>query len=125
MDDAENWTAVDFIDVDPGEDGDHITGIIADQNRLLVFKENSVYEVLGFDTDTFQIRNVTRVAGNREGCTPVATPAGIFFWYAEEGIYLVQAENLAWVFERIRPAMTYDVGQPAYDIGHRTVTNVV
>ncbi len=113
VDDAENWTATDFIDVDPGEDGDHITGIIADQNRLLVFKENSVYEVLGFDTDTFQIRNVSRVAGNREGCTPVATPAGIFFWYAEEGIYLVQAENLAWVFERIRPAMTYDVGQPA------------
>lgn len=117
VDDAENWTATDFIDVDPGEDGDHITGIIADQNRLLVFKENSVYEVLGFDTDTFQVRNVTRVAGNREGCTPVATPTGIFFWYAEEGIYILQAENLAWVFERIRPAMTYDVGQPALSLG--------
>ena len=113
VDDAENWTATDYIDIDVGEDGDHITGIIADQNRLLVFKENSVYEVLGFDTDTFQVRNVTRVAGNREGCTPVATPTGIFFWYAEEGIYILQAENLAWVFERIRPAMTYDVGQPS------------
>ena len=105
VDDAENWTATDFIDVDPGEDGDHITGIIADQNRLLVFKQNSVYEVLGFDTDTFQVRNVTRVAGNREGCTPVATPAGVFFWYGESGAFLLTSDDLAWAFERIKPAV--------------------
>ena len=43
---------------------------------------------------------------------PVATPT-VFFWYAEEGIYILQADDLAWVFERIKPAMTYDVGQPA------------
>jgi hypothetical protein len=111
--DAENWTATDFVDIDIGEDGDYITGILADQNRLLVFKENSVYEVLGFNTNNFQVRNVSRTAGNMEGCTPISTTVGVFFWYAEDGLYLLRDQTLAWAFERIRPSMTYDVGQPA------------
>jgi hypothetical protein len=111
--DAENWTATDYIDIDVGEDGDFITAIIPDQNRLLVFKQNSVYEILGFSRDNFQVRNVSRVAGNRDGCQPVAATMGVFFWYGEKGLYLIQNENLAYVFERLYPSLTYDVGQPA------------
>ena len=111
--DAENWTATHYVDIDIGEDGDYITGILADQNRLLVFKENSVYEVLGFNTDNFQVRNISRTAGNMEGCTPINTTVGVFFWFAEDGLYLLREQTLAWAFERIKPAMTYDVGQPA------------
>ena len=111
--DAENWTATDFVDIDVGEDGDYITAIIPDQNRLLIFKENSVYELLGFDRDSFQVRNITRTAGNREGCQPVASTSGVFFWYAEDGVFLLREQNLAWAFERIQPAMTYAVGSPA------------
>ena len=111
--DAENWTATDYIDIDVGEDGDFITAIIPDQNRLLVFKQNSVYEILGFSRDNFQVRNVSRVAGNRDGCQPVAATMGVFFWYGEKGLYLIQDENLAYVFERLYPSLTYDVGQPA------------
>ena len=111
--DAENWTATHYVDIDIGEDGDHITGILPDQNRLLVFKENSVYEVLGFNTDNFQVRNISRTAGNMDGCTPINTTIGVFFWFAEDGLFLLRDQTLAWVFERIKPAMTYAVGQPA------------
>jgi len=111
--DAENWTATHYVDIDIGEDGDYITGILPDQNRLLVFKENSVYEVLGFNTDNFQVRNISRTAGNMEGCTPINTTVGVFFWFAEDGLFLLRDQTLAWAFERIKPAMTYDVGQPA------------
>jgi hypothetical protein len=113
VNDAENWTATDYIDIDIGEDGDHITAIIPDADRLLVFKENSVYAIYGFNRDSFEVRNVTRTVGCREGTQPVAATAGIFFWYAEDGIYLLAYDDVAWVFERIKPAMTYDVGQPA------------
>ena len=113
VNDGENWTATDYIDIDIGEDGDHITAIIPDADRLLVFKQNSVYAVYGFSRDSFEVRNLTRTAGCREGTQPVAATAGVFFWYAEEGIYIVSYDDVAWVFERIRPAMTYDVGQPA------------
>ena len=114
--DAENWTASDYIDIDIGEDGDHITAIIPDADRLLVFKQNSIYAIAGFDRDSWQVRNVTRTAGCREGSQPVAATAGVFFWYAEEGVYLISYDDVAWVFERIKPAMTYDVGQPALSL---------
>ena len=114
---AENWTATDYIDIDIGEDGDHITAIIPDADRLLVFKQNSIYAIYGFSRESFEVRNITRTAGCREGTQPVAATAGVFFWYAEDGVYIVTYDNVAWVFERIRPAMTYDVGQPALSLG--------
>jgi len=117
VNDAENWTATDYIDIDIGEDGDHITAIIPDADRLLVFKQNSVYAIYGFSRDSFEVRNITRVAGCRDGTQPIASTGGIFFWYAEEGIYLLAYDDLKWAFERIKPAMTYDVGQPALTLG--------
>jgi hypothetical protein len=117
VNDAENWTASDYIDIDIGEDGDHITAIIPDADRLLVFKQNSIYAIYGFSRDSFEVRNITRTAGCREGSQPVAATTGIFFWYAEEGVYIVNYDDVAWVFERIKPAMTYDVGQPALSLG--------
>jgi len=117
VNDAENWTAADYIDIDIGEDGDHITAIIPDADRLLVFKQNSIYAIYGFSRDSFEVRNIPRTAGCREGSQPVAATTGIFFWYAEEGVYIVNYDDVAWVFERIKPAMTYDVGQPALSLG--------
>ena len=117
VNDAENWTATDYIDIDIGEDGDHITAIIPDADRLLVFKQNSIYAIYGFSRDSFEVRNITRTAGCREGSQPVAATTGIFFWYAEEGVYIVNYDDVAWVFARIKPAMTYDVGQPALSLG--------
>ena len=103
VNDAENWTATDYIDIDVGEDGDYITAIIPDGDRLLVFKQNSVYAIYGFSRDSFEVRNITRVAGCRDGSQPVATTAGVFFWYAEDGVYLLTYDDLAWAFERIKP----------------------
>ena len=115
---GEVWESLDFLDIDLGEDGDFITGIIPDQDRLLVFKQNAVYAIYGFDRDTFEVRNLTRAVGNRDGCQPTAGRQGIFFWYAEQGVYLIQNPNNepVWVFERIHPAMTYDVGDPAISL---------
>ena len=111
--DPTTWAAADYIEVDKGEDGDFITAIIPDGTRLLIFKQNSVYQITGFGSETFQLRNITRTVGNRDGCQPTASTMGIFFWYGEEGVYVLNQQNLAWAFERIYPAMTYDVGQPA------------
>lgn len=78
VNDAENWTATDYIDIDVGEDGDFITAILPDGDRLLVFKQNSVYAIYGFGRDSFEVRNLTRTAGCRDGSQPVATTSGVF-----------------------------------------------
>jgi len=114
--DATKWTNTDTIEVDTGEDGDFITGLIADGNRLLVFKQNAIYALTGFGSSTFQIRNITRSAGNKDGCQPIAGGGGVFFWYAEDGVFFIQDDNVRWLFSRIRPSMTYDVGQPALNL---------
>jgi len=116
--DGDDWSENDYIDIDLGEDGDFITGIISDQDRLLVFKQNAVYAIYGFDRDTFEVRNLTRAVGNRDGCQPTAGRQGIFFWYAEKGVYLIQNPDNepVYVFERIYPAMTYDLGNPALSL---------
>ncbi len=103
VNDAENWTATDYIDIDVGEDGDFITAILPDGDRLLVFKQNSVYAIYGFGRDSFEVRNLTRTAGCRDGSQPVATTSGVFFWYAEDGVYLLTYDDLAWAFERLKP----------------------
>ena len=105
VNDGENWTATDYIDIDIGEDGDYITAILPDADRLLVFKQNSVYAIYGFSRDSFEVRNITRTAGCREGTTPVATTAGVFFWYAEDGVFLLTYDNVVWAFERIKPSL--------------------
>ena len=105
VNEAENWTATDYIDIDIGEDGDYITAILPDADRLLVFKQNSVYAIYGFSRDSFEVRNITRAAGCRNGTSPVASTVGIFFWYAEDGVYLLSYDNLVWAFERIKPAL--------------------
>jgi hypothetical protein len=116
VNEAENWTATDYIDIDIGEDGDYITAILPDADRLLVFKQNSVYAIYGFSRDSFEVRNITRAAGCRNGTSPVASTVGIFFWYAEDGVYLLSYDNLVWAFERIKPALddgsTLTLGTP-------------
>jgi hypothetical protein len=106
INDAENWTATDYIDIDIGEDGDHITALVPDGDRLLVFKQNSVYVVYGFSADDYQVQNLTRVVGCREDCAPVVSPQGVFVWYAEEGLYLITRDSVLDVFERIRPSIS-------------------
>jgi len=105
INDAENWTATDYIDIDIGEHGDRITGIVADGDRLLVFKQNAVYAVYGFSADDYQVQNLTRVIGSIDGCLPVSTPHGVFVWYARDGLFLLTRDSVADVFTRLRPAI--------------------
>lgn len=105
INDAENWTGTDFFDVDVGEHGDFITGILPDGDRLLVFKQNAVYAVFGFSRDTFEVQNLTRTAGCLDGTSPVATTVGVFFWYGQDGVYLLSRDRVTWAFERLKPAV--------------------
>ncbi len=106
IDKGDEWETDAYIDIDVGEHGDHITAIVPNGDRLLVFKENAVYGVYGFDSDSFQVINLTRIAGSIDDCTPVASPMGVFFWYAQEGVYKLGTESLEYMFHPIKPAIT-------------------
>lgn len=61
--DPETWNALSFIDVGKG-DGDSITGLFIGLNdRLIITKENSVWELAGDSSANFLLRKVTDEGG--------------------------------------------------------------
>jgi len=103
--DPEKWSSTDFVDIDKGEHGDYITGLCAMGDRLLIFKSNSVYAIFGFDSDSFQVVTLTDSVGSVPLSQPVSTPYGVFFWYADQGVFSYNRENFAWIFDKIAPAI--------------------
>ena len=102
---AEKWTNTDYVDVDLGERGDVITGMVPLADRLLIFKNNSVHVIYGFDSESFQLTALSRDVGSIEKSTPVSTPYGVFFWHGREGVYLYNGQGFTNVFEKLRPAI--------------------
>lgn len=102
---AEKWTAADYVDVDKGEAGDYITGIVPNGDRLVVFKSNSVYAIFGFDSDSFQLVNITKTVGSIPLSSPVATPYGVFFWHDRSGVHVLGQNGTAYIFEKLKPAI--------------------
>ena len=105
LNDAEKWTAADYVDVDKGEAGDYITGLVSAGDRLVVFKSNSIYAIYGFDSDSFQLVNITKTVGSVPLSSPVATPYGVFFWHDRSGVHVLGQNGTAYVFDKLRPAI--------------------
>ena len=103
--DPEKWTAADYVDIDKGEHGDYITGLVAAGDRLLVFKTNSVHAVFGFDSDSFQVVALSNDVGSIGLSSPVSTTYGTFFWYADQGVYVYNGERFVWLFDKMSPAI--------------------
>ena len=103
--DPEKWTAADYVDIDIGERGDYITGLVPAGDRLLVFKSNSVHAIYGFDSDSFQVVNLTNDVGSIPLSSPVSTTFGAFFGYANNGVYAYDGERFIWLFAKLQPAI--------------------
>jgi len=104
-DQAEDWNSDHYVDVNVGEHGDRITALVPFGDRLLVFKQNSVHAIYGFDTESFQLVTLTNDIGARMNTNPVVSRLGVFFWFAEQGVYVYNDNGFAWVFEKIVPAV--------------------
>ena len=101
----EKWTNTDYVDIDVGERGDVITGLVPLADRLLIFKNNSVDALYGFDSDSFQLTALSRDVGSLALSSPVSTPYGVFFWHDRAGVYLYDGQSFINVFEKLRPAI--------------------
>jgi hypothetical protein len=105
IDTAETWTANDYVDINKGEAGDYITGLVPHGDGLVVFKSNSVYRIFGWDSDSFQVTTLTQRIGSIPLSSPVSTPYGVFFWNAHDGLYVYDGERFRWLFSRMQPAI--------------------
>jgi len=87
------WALNDFIDIQEG--GDNITAMIPFADRLLIFKQDSVWALFGYDAETWEFTNVSRnigcihqqaVARSEGACFFVSWPQGIFAYTERSGV---------------------------------------
>ncbi len=99
-----NWAEQDYIDINTGSSG--ITAMTVFAGHLLVFKHNAVFAVFGYDSDTFQVVEVSRNVGAGTPHAVCTTERGVYFFSYPDGLMLYNGERIADLFEAIRPAMT-------------------
>lgn len=100
----ENWAEQDYIEIIDGGNG--ITGLAVYAGHLLVFKRNAVFAIFGYDSDTFQVVEISRNVGAATSHCIVSTERGVYFFSYPDGLMLYNGERVIDVFEAIRPAIT-------------------
>lgn len=101
----EAWRELDYIDIDPGVDGDEIVAIEPHSDHLLVFKRRSTHVVYGFSWDTFQVQSVSRDVGAASAQAVAGSPSGVWFWSPDLGVFRYSGRSLEWRFESLWPAV--------------------
>lgn len=102
----EDWRKNDWIDVEPGSN-DAITGIASWGDRLLIFKNNAVFELLGYDADSFEVVNLSRTIGALSQDAIAVSEQGVYFFSWPEGVHFWDGKNISNLFFQLRP-MVYD-----------------
>ena len=98
----EDWRSDDYIDIESGA-GDAITGIASWREGLLVFKNNAVFLIRGYDADTFDVVNVSKTIGAVSQDAIAVCESGVFFFSWPEGVYFYDGSGLRDVFLDLRP----------------------
>lgn len=98
----EDWRSDDYIDIESGA-GDSITGIASWREGLLVFKNNAVFLIRGYDADTFDVVNVSKTIGAVSQDAVAVCDAGVYFFSWPEGVYFYDGSGIHDIFVNLRP----------------------
>jgi hypothetical protein len=99
----EDWRALDYIDVEIGVEGDEITALVPFLDRLLVFKNNSVHAIYGYDPSTFQVETLSRNVGAVSQEAVCLSSGVLYFFSWPEGVFSFDGKQVTWIFDRLRP----------------------
>jgi hypothetical protein len=98
-----NWANLDYIDINDG--GAEIRALTVFAGHLVVFKPNGVYAIFGYDSDSFQVVEVSRSVGCPTPQAVATTERGVYFFSYPDGLMLYNGERIVDLFEPIRPAL--------------------
>ncbi len=97
----ESWRQVDYVDVVGGGSG--ITALVPFDGALLIFKRSSVWALYGYDTDTFQLVELTSAVGAQSRKAVCATESGLFFFSWPDGLFMFDGKQFVDMFDPLRP----------------------
>lgn len=88
---AEAWRSKDWFDVG---DAEPITALVSYKDSLLIFKQDSVWILRGYDFDSFVLTNVSNNAGAVNANCVAASPDGVYFYSWPYGVYYFDDNGL-------------------------------
>lgn len=103
-DEPEDWATNDYIDIKIG--GGRITGLKSFRDHLLIFKENSVWALYGYGTESWQLIQVGTAVGATSPAAITKSPNAVFFYGLSKrsGIYIYDGSGEPeYISEPIRP----------------------
>jgi hypothetical protein len=102
---AEAWRTNDYIDVNPG-DGETVQAIIPMGDRLLVFKQHSMWAIFGYSADTFQLVNISKTVGVVGGAAACEADGRVAFCSSQGDVYMYDGDKLDLISQKLgRPAL--------------------
>jgi len=109
-----NWPATNWVDVNP-EDGGHITKVVPFGQSIVIFKDQSMYALVGAgDPTTARLYKID----DSVGCTSpgtVVTGEGYLFWVTSDGAYQYDGSRIIPIGTNNRNLLrTVGVAYPAY-----------
>ena len=97
--DETTWTASDYIDI--GNLTFPITGLAVLFGKLYIFNRKSMYELSGYDRDTFTVNEVTLSVGCVAHRSIVKVENNLIFW-SDRGLYSFDGVNVHYMSESIQ-----------------------
>ena len=100
-----DWAQPDFIDIDIG--GSKITGLMSYEDHLLIFKNDSVWALYGYNADSWQLVQKSSTVGAMSPQTLTRNEQAVFFYSASDkgGIYAYTGERPVEIAEQLRYAL--------------------
>jgi hypothetical protein len=101
----DDWAQLDFIDIEIG--GSKITGLMSYEDHLLIFKNDSVWALYGYDQDSWQLVQKSSTVGAMSPQSISRNEQAVFFYSASDkgGIYAYGGERPVEIAEQLRHAL--------------------
>ena len=94
------WAFPDYHDINEG--GGKITSIMSFNDRLLIFKEDSVWALFGYDDDTWDMTNISRTIGCANNQLAARSEDAVFFLSWPHGIFAYNTARVDEISVQIR-----------------------
>ena len=101
----EDWAQADYIDIDTG--GSKITALRSYEDHLLIFKNDSIWALYGYDAESWQLVQKSSTIGTTSPQAVTRNELAVFFYSASDrgGIYIYGGERPAEIGSQLRVAL--------------------
>ena len=113
----ENWDADNYFDINGGGNG--ITGLAVVSGQLVVFKPSAVYAIFGYDSDNFQVVELTSRIGCLNHHAVAQSEDGVYWFSHNQGLYFYNGSSIQDKFVNLRSAIDVNYINPAQ---HESIT---